>query len=154
MYALCHLCLWGYNPISASPDNGILLQKEHVVNFTLHFFVPVHAISFGDFVDFDFIYFFQERWYSFRLSSMKCGWIVQKHLGFRWCKMLFALNPTAAMLVEFFVDVLQNVSHEVEGFFVDSEESFELLVNECEGFLDAFGLDRHGRVRKNALDEQ
>ena len=60
----------------------------------------------------------------------------------------------AAMLVEFFVGVLQNVSHEVEGFFVDSEESFELLVTECEGFLDAFGLDRHGRLRKNALDEQ
>jgi len=36
----------------------------------------------------------------------------------------------AAMLVEFFVGVLQNVQHGVEGFFFDSEEPFELLVTE------------------------
>jgi len=39
--------------------------------------------------------FFRQCYQGHRLknghSSMNCGWIIQKHLGFRWCKMLFVI---------------------------------------------------------------
>ena len=48
-------------------------------------------------------------------------------------------------LVKCFVGLLQNVQHGAEGVFFDSEESLELPVADCQGFLDAFGLNQHSR---------